>query len=137
MCIYIYIYSCYLKICICIYIYIYIYIYTLDQSGKGEQRVGGRRAGAGDERDPRQQAVRPGQIRPRHLSAQSVEHLHVQTGHGDHRLLVADKWGQRQPGNCKSEEFWQIGVPKKVPLSKNINFTVTPLVMTPCVPFRA
>ena len=71
------------------------------------------------------------------------------------RLLVADKLGQRSWGRRRSDDFDRLGkkvrpgtfgeievirlmgVPKKFPLSKNMKIAVTPLVLTPSVPFRA
>ena len=68
------------------------------------------------------------------------------------RVLVADKWGRHYWGRCKSKEFWTIG--EKVqpgtlgktkvgqrecptsPSVKNMKVAVTPLVLTPFVPFR-
>ena len=49
------------------------------------------------------------------------------------KVMIFDRLGKKV---CKIDRFCQIGI-QQVPLSKNIKSAVTPLVLTPFVPFRA
>ena len=52
------------------------------------------------------------------------------------RLILTD-WGKKvRPGTSGKIKVGLTGEPKKVTLSKNKTFAVTPLVLTPFVPFR-
>ena len=62
----------------------------------------------------------------------------VSTNGAAAEVMDFDRLGKKvRPGTFGRINKGLIGVPQKVPLPKNMEFAVTPLVLTPFVPFRA